>query len=323
MAIALGSDAEFNEIKEDFLDWAYLQDKEDGYPGEREEYDWRGVYPLTHYDGSNFTTSHFYLYVNNGEWTTDESVSEFTTRWEIAPAKDPETKILLHKGENYSMLFPDHWGWDVDEVREYWDYWTGKYLIFESTQASQDDPHKIAGRNTTQNMFERNNISNDGNARLMGNNSFATFKDYPNESLFLYESRREGGVFVPLFDEENQRYNTIYPTNTVLSTNMIDATQVKGVTREGKILYRNGGNGNGGVTTGGHTPTVGGGNSLFITSINGGINIAVAAPQYVRVITATGAVIFNGMIQTATDVALPNEGIYIVSGENEAHKIMY
>lgn len=323
MAIALGSDAEFNEIKEDFLDWAYLQDKEDGYTGTREEYDWRGVYPLTHYDGSNFTTSHFYLYVNNGEWTTDESVSEFTTRWEIAPAKDPETKILLHKGENYSMLFPDHWGWDVDEVREYWDYWTGKYLIFESTQASQDDPHKIAGRNTTQNMFERNNISNDGNARLMGNNSFATFKDYPNESLFLYESRREGGVFVPLFDEDNQRYNTIYPTNTVLSTNMIDATQVKGVTREGKILYRNGGNGNGGVTTGGHTPTVGGGNSLFITSINGGINIAVAAPQYVRVITATGAVIFNGMIQTATDVALPNEGIYIVSGENEAHKIMY
>jgi hypothetical protein len=102
--------------------------------------------------------------------------------------------------------------------------------------------------------------------------------------------------------------------------------QIKGVTREGKIIYGNGnnGNGDGGVTTGGgNVPTVGGGNDLFITSINGGINVAVAAPQQVRVISSTGAVLYNGWVSTSVDVALPIDGIYIVSGENEVQKILY
>jgi hypothetical protein len=115
-----------------------------------------------------------------------------------------------------------------------------------------------------------------------------------------------------------------------LATNFAAPAQVLSVTREGKIMYRNGGNGNGGgngdggVTTGGgNVPTVGGGNDLFITSINGGINVAVAAPQQVRVISSTGAVLFNGWVSTSVDVALPIDGIYIVSGENEVQKILY
>ena len=77
------------------------------------------------------------------------------------------------------------------------------------------------------------------------------------------------------------------------------------------------------TTTDSHIPTIGGGNDLFITAINGGINIAVAKPQYVRVLTATGAIIFNGYITTAADVNLPTQGIYVISGENEVQKIFY
>ena len=105
----------------------------------------------------------------------------------------------------------------------------------------------------------------------------------------------------------------------------------KKITREGKIIYGEKPNQDDNPqdnpednsTTGGNVPTVGGGNDLFITAINGGINIAVAEPQYVRVLTATGAIIFNGYITTAADVNLPTQGIYVISGENEVQKIFY
>ena len=95
----------------------------------------------------------------------------------------------------------------------------------------------------------------------------------------------------------------------------------RGIGRDGTIRYGdNNGNQNG---TSGHIPTVGGGNDLFVTSITGGINVAVAAPQNVRVLSSTGAVIYSGYIQTAVDIKLPTNGIYIVSGENEVQKILY
>ena len=101
----------------------------------------------------------------------------------------------------------------------------------------------------------------------------------------------------------------------------------KKVTREGRIIYGESGNDNGdpngGVTTGTHTPTIGGGNDMFITSIAGGINIAVAAPQMVCVVNATGHVLYHGYVTTNVNVLLPINGIYVVKGENEAQKIFF
>ena len=62
---------------------------------------------------------------------------------------------------------------------------------------------------------------------------------------------------------------------------------------------------------------------MFITSTEEGINIAVAEPQQVRVVSSTGWVIFSGMVSQSVDVPLSTTGIYIVSGENEVHKIVY
>ena len=343
MTMALGSDASFEEMQQDFLDWAYLQDTNEDLPdgerytGTRKDYDWRGVWPMVHYDGSNFMTSNFYLYVNNGEWKTNEELSEFTTRWEIAPAKDPETKILLHKNQTYSMLFPYCWGCDLEEDRVYWDYWTGKFLIFESTTASEKEPHEIAGKNAVLSDFNMSPVEST-NARLTGNKSFAqiSYGDYEREDIYAYQSARAEGEFMHLTNEE---YNSetgvnnivnriIYPTNTVLLTNFAEPAQVLSISHEGKIRSRNNGDNNNdndgdNTTTDSHIPTVGGGNDLFITAINGGINIAVAEPQNIRVLTATGAIIFNGYITTAADVNLPTQGIYVISGENEVQKIFY
>lgn len=90
---------------------------------------------------------------------------------------------------------------------------------------------------------------------------------------------------------------------------------------DGKATYV--GNPGDGTTTGTHTPTVGGGNDMFITGIDGGINIAVAAPQMVCVVNATGHVLYNGYVTDNVNVSLPISGIYVVKGENEAQKIFF
>ena len=328
MAMALGSDATFEEMQQDFLDWAYLQDSGEGaddYKGTRKDYDWRGVWPLTHYDGSieSFMNSNFYLYENTADWQVDAEVKEFTTNWQIVPKREAN-QPLLRKGHSYSMLFPYCWGCDeepYDMERGYWDYWTGKFLIFESTTASAEQPHVIAGRN--QAIAEFNASPSSGNAKLMGNISFAKFAEYGDDNLFYYQSSREsGGQFWPVYNVEEQEFATIYPTNTLLSTSLMGLNQVQSISRDGKINYYNSGNSQGPIT-GGHVPTVGGNKDMFITAINGGINIAVAAPQLVYVVNATGHIIYSGYVTTDVNVMLPINGIYVVKGENEAQKIFF
>ena len=89
------------------------------------------------------------------------------------------------------------------------------------------------------------------------------------------------------------------------------------VSRTGEIIYDKEN------TPTDNIPTVGGGNDLFITSTVEGINIAVAEPQHVRVLSSTGAVLYSGMVQTAVDVVLPTTGVYVITGENEVHKILH
>ena len=321
-AMALGSEESFVEIKDNYLDWAYLEDSQSSsgkYEGTRENYDWRGIYPLTHYDGSNLQNAHFYLYENNGDWVVNDAVDQFTTQWTIAPAKSKG--VLMHKERTYSMLFPDRLGigMETDDSREFWDYWTGKFLIFESTMG----PHILSGTEIAQEELEL--TATEGNATLLGNISFSKMMETDRNDLLLYKALRSGSRYEPLFDEEENEYKTIYPTNSLLHVNVSNPSPIMHILRSGEIIYDqpdddNNGNQNG---TSGHMPTVGGGNDLFITSIAGGINVAVAAPQNVRVLSSTGAVIYSGYVTTAVDIQLPTTGIYIVSGENEVQKILF
>ena len=352
MALYSKSPIEFWDICDNFIAWAKQEDKNNldskGNPLYTSgDYDLRGKYELKHYDGSNAATSNYYLYENAGNWTLSEEEGMFETQWQYPDDKDG---VLMHKGGTYSMLFPYCTGCGMgDNIknRDFWDYWSGKYIIFESTSGKNIKDaegnsvgHTIKGSNYV--AAEDPDAGKSGDwvleglddsgtdAIVTGNSTFSKMITNESELYTYYANEISMETFYRNVewddnDDEIEQTATILPTSAfLLATTLPTPSQVKGVTRDGKIMYRNGGNnGNGGVTTGGHTPTVGGGNQLFITKANGGINIAVAAPQYVRVITATGAVIFNGMIQTATDVALPSEGIYIVNGENEAHKIFY
>ena len=313
---------------------------------------------LKHYDGSNFKTSNFYLYKNTEDWTIVDDGYVFKTNWEVVP-KQTINAPLMHKGETYSMLFPYCQGCDVEidpetgEVvteggmpkmtpREYWDYWSGKFLIFESTKGSDANPHIIKGSNylAKDKVGSEDWIFDDqpesGSAILTGNSTFSMMRMAPGEhrneehyqNIYTYTSSMASENFWP-YDSEMVDGITVYPnilpTSSVLWTNIVAPANmvVKRVGRDGRIIYGDSNSGNQNGTSGGRIPTVGGGNDLFITSIAGGINVAVAAPQNVRVLSSTGAVIYSGYIQTAVDIKLPTNGIYIVSGENEVQKILF
>ena len=347
VAMALGRDQTFDQIYNDYIGWGKHVDGHTSGP-----YTKRGKIELEHYNGKdNFFTANYYLYKNEGDWEYDDENDIFTPQWK-AVGDVPEGSTLMEQGETYSILLPYCTGCDVETdvdgkvvldsdgrpiftERTYWDYWTGKFLIFESTLRSDSDPHVIKGSNYHDELFDLATGATQERAILTGNTTFAAIdtKYYPDKDEYIWtynaEVGREDFMNVTYTNVETgvTDYQTIEPTVSFLIANAQSpqGMPAKIITRDGRVIYgddeNNNGNQNG--TTGGHIPTVGGGNDLFITSIAGGINVAVAAPQYIRVVTSTGAIIYTGMVQNAVDIALPTSGIYIISGENEVQKILF
>ena len=324
VAMALGSQQSFDEIFEDYLEWARI---EDDYEGDPKDYTKRGRLALVPYNGKNWNEAHFYLYQNTANWALNGD-GTFTTKWEL-PQTDKN--VLLSKGQTYSMLFPYCTGcWDEGglETREFWDYWSGKLLIFESTLASKEQPHVLQGSNyvadtkpaTGDWIFPSENLTDQSTEAIVTGNS--TFAHLQTSRTDVYQYVGEVGE--ETFKRITKGERTIYPTTSFLVANPpanVQGKQPVGIMRTGEIDYAKD-NTSSDLEQGG-IPTVGGGNDLFITSIEGGINVAVAAPQYVRVLSSTGSVIYSGMIQTALDIQLPSLGMYVVSGEKEVQKVMY
>lgn len=345
VAMAIGADnLSFQDIFDRYHSWA--ENRADAAPSETNPrgtglftggtYDLRGKYPLTHYDGSNFVDAHYYLYHNEGDWTMSDEEGRFRDQWKVVP-KVAEGGVLMRKHEVYSMLFPYCWGCedpnDENDVRNYWDYWTGKFLIFESTAATPDKPHVIkdstyvAPSKIGNNAWVMDDVSGQqGSAVLLGNSTFSMMKVpdnnedflYNNEDFLLYDGSTRGlEGFTSGVDMD---VDSITPTTTFLIANTIKPIQQ--ITRSGIITYRHSDD-DGNITTGGNMPTVGNGARLFITAIDNGINVAVSTPQYIRVVTSAGMLIYSGEVTMNVDIPLPTSGVYIVTGEGEVQKIIY
>ena len=302
VAMALESKKPFDDIYADYIGWARLQDG--GTTS-------RGKQQLVQFDGTNWSTADYYLYENGGVSTYDETKLE--VKWQVVPA---DRNVLMTKGTTYSLFFPYCMGcWDENNSRDFWDYWTGKFLIFEST-AGDVEGHTIDG--TQSQAWE--NIEGGSEMYMYGNTSLSDILISKDVNKFPYNNEIVNfEAFVAMEDDV-----MLKPTQAFLYANITAPAgqKIAGIRRTGEIIYSEDNNGNQNGTSG-HIPTVGGGNDLFITSIEGGINVAVAAPQYVRVLSSTGSVIYSGMIQTALDIPLPSVGVYVVSGENEVQKVLY
>ena len=348
VTIALGQEKTFETIYSEYMAWANLQDKTLGL-NTKNGYTPRGMKSLTPYNGSNWQEADFYLNENAGEWLLTSDETYFTTQWVVPDLSDG---TIMEKGKTYSMLLPfctgcvdyeiqkdangkpvkdengnpvykvDTDGNKIPLVRDYWDYWSGKFLIFESTYAGpvklpsgeiiEGPGHTVYGSNYVNEMLDNTALSANS-AILGGNSSFAEV--YPESSKAYYY---KGDIIHSTFSYDKWGM-PVRPTESFLMLNVPtpSGVNVRGVSRTGEIIYDKEN------TPTGNLPTVGGGNDLFITATVAGVNIAVAEPQYVRVMSATGAIIYSGMVQTAVDVALPATGVYVITGENEVHKILH
>ena len=323
VAMAMGSMKDFDGIYDSYIKWAKLEDDSLGLWNGQGTYTLRGKTKLIPYIGKNWREANFYLNHNNGNWDMTIKEDSLRTKWEVLKQSDIDDGILLHKGETYSLMFPYCTGCEFEfSQRTYWDYWSGKFLIFESTAA----PQTISGRDFLDDTKSGNifaEIPSGDEVIVTGNSTFSYLTTNKSNVYRYADGYPSMGIegFVPVTEE-----TTIYPANAFLYGELPTSPSgmpARKVTREGKIIYDVDNDGDGTTTGGGNIPTVGGGNDLFITSTVEGINIAVAEPQHVRVLSSTGAVLYSGMVQTAVDVALPTTGVYVITGENEVHKILH
>lgn len=339
VAMAMGTTANFEGIYNSYIEWAKIQDKAMNLWNGRDKYTIRGMQKLTPYFGNNWRDANFYLNKNTGIWNVTEGVDEdgeptysFDVQWKFLNQADTVGGTLLHKGQTYSLMFPYCPGCeDRLSSRDYWDYWSGKFLIFESTAAPQTiNGSDFLDETEQNNIFATYNISDMYDKKqvsVIGNSTFARL-DTENSDVYVYKVD-DDWLNSECFEPKTGEFATIQPTTAFLY-GYVPANQfgmpAKRVTRDGRIIYGESGDNNdpnNGTTTGSHTPTIGGGNSLFVTGIAGGINIAVAQPQFIRVISATGVVLYNGYVTDNVNVPLPINGIYVVKGENEAQKIFF
>lgn len=348
VAMALGSEDPFESIFNDWREWAYEKDKFEKLTTAENinNYHLRNKYELKPYDGTNWNDSHFYLNLDGTnsdgdklwEYVAQGNEEYMQPNWTV-PTCPTTGEILLRQGETYSLLFPYCVGcWEMDgsqaKKREYWDYWSGKFLVFESTVG----PHTIKGANylksdNSDGIFEGENDIPEGRASLRGNCTFAFMQNTQKTTdgdvalkptVYPYSAapNNEG------FAQESNAID-ILPTQSFLLLSTTDVQQnqrsIMSISRSGKITYQpeSEDSDDDDVTTDGNMPTIADASDIFVLSTYEGINIAVSEPQNVSVYTANGTLLFNGWVENSVNVALMNKGVYVVVGENVSVKVIY
>lgn len=336
MALYNKSSVSFWGIYDNFITWAKQEDKGKNLWNGTAPYDLRGKYLLTHYDGSNYSEANYYLYENTENWTlSGNDDGMFETHWNFPNTKDD---ILMNEGETYSILFPYCVGCgngDPITSREYWDYWSGKFIIFESV-AGGENGHEIKGSDFVSAtnpgegkdwIFE--NYDESGTKAILTGNSTFSLMQTDKSDVYIYDSEfiSEETYYRNVGENEVSINSNILPTTSFLLATVPSSPQgmpARRISYMGKIDYGEDSGNDGGITTDeDHVPTINGGSDIFVTSVAEGINIAVSEPQAVGVFSATGQLIYSGWVETSVDVNLVVDGVYVVVGENNSVKIIY
>lgn len=276
VVMALGSNTPFDDIFKDYMTYVKGEDKKSGRWNGSSPYTLRGRYALTPYTGDNASTANFYLYEDKGSWglTGDTALA---TSWVIPEqaksynAENPDAeKPLLEQGKTYSMLFPYCPGCDnkTDEEgnpveRDYWDYWTGKFLIFEG-----DGPQTIQGTDYHAELLEQPASKT---AELRGNSTFAKMspRDYDiNNYFYAYRSTTNNECFT----HGTKAPSSVDPTQGFLIADLPTAGG-KAISeinlRSGVIRYEES------ETVATHVPTIMKENDARVIMINGELRIMV------------------------------------------------
>lgn len=272
-----------------------------------------GQFDLDHYDGTNLWDANYYLYEIEGAYntfTTSGTGSDLDIRWipvkEKASKARKDSSILMHQGHVYAIQFPYCPLCNDVDSRTYYDYWTGKFIIFHGY-----GPQTVFGSNAQTTI---KNISTDaGTARLTGN---YTFKDMSLNAGTAYLHNTENDQF-----ERNDAAATIKPTQGyMLFTAPVNSPQVASFSRAGRVVsYVQDEE----VTTDSHVPSIGDRTSMLLYRLDGGFAIDPVRSQQVKLYDMRGQVLFSGYLTEGTHHPFYlSQGLYVLQGEYETLKVL-
>lgn len=266
-----------------------------------------GAIPLTHFTGSNYAEANYYLQHTDGIWSFNGD--RFQTDWKLVSGPEQiehETgvtyPVLMKKGELYSLNFPYMYLGYGDEN---WDYWTGKYIIFEGL-----GEQIIFGSNFN------------GESAIVDNTSPYEVMIHRNPTFSKIENK--AGYFLADNQFRRNEYGNVDPTGgyipannpLVVKNNMPMKISSIGVA-DGSITYEDVEDNQNGTTTG--TPTIAGNRQMMVYTIEGGVGIIPVTAQQVSIYNAAGQLVTSQYLAEETQIALPS-GIYLVCGEKDQAK---
>ena len=272
---------------------------------------------LIPFTGANYNANFFLYKSENNEWPYEND--NFTTDWDIA---QPITKIIgetsrnviMEAGEVYALQFPFCPNCEDLLTRTYWDYWTGKFILFEGY-----GPQTIPGRNIAK-MIAEEEYTTSNSGQLRGNPIFAEYQVNWNDDSA--EGYLPNALFVDSYD------NLFYPGETHFEEGLLKAGGVYMVAniespsnmprriasinpQTGDVTYRDE------TTT--SLPTIGGNNHMLVYNIEGGVGIVPVVEQQVSIYNAAGQLVTSQYLTDETHIALPT-GIYLIAGAKDQFK---
>lgn len=250
----------------------------------------KGTYP----DGKNWLYANYYLYQSTNEWNYEKG--KFTTTWDTVRTPHDGSEPIMLQGQTYAMHFPFNSLNGNHNPNETWDYWTGKYILVESTSGTPEQPHTISGKANAVNQIE--NLSLSGTAVLQGNASFAEITPSTSYAIWALE----------------QRETTLSPAQGALISNFTEPVGLRaiGVHYEtGRVIYDSIPQEEPEQEIPTSIPTLMDGLSLVVETIDGGLRITPAQAQQVLLYNAAGQLILNQYLTSTKEVLLP-AGVYII-----------
>ena len=281
------------------------------------------IQPFT---GTNYDANFFLYKSNTREWAYTDGA--FATDWEIVSPitkkiGDVNRKVIMEKDNIYALQFPfcprceyDPETGEIGE-RDYWDYWTGKFIIFEGY-----GPQTIDGKNKSKSI-EDLDYTTDNSGQLRGNPVFAEYMVSSERALF-FDSYYDEYVGGDEFGSEEDLMRTQKAGGVYMVANLPEPSllpgRVKSVDPEtGDVHFESSGANGDNTTT--STPTILGNNQMMVYNIEGGVGIVPVVEQQVSIYNAAGQLVTSQYLTAETTISLP-AGIYLISGEKEQAKVI-
>ena len=308
----------FDSYYEDFLRYAYYRDTQPnaqvypepatGYPKYvpkeyRENY--VGMRSLDYFRTGNWNANYFLYQSEKQNWLYKDG--KFETDWIKPQAKkkiigEKERDVIMEAGSIYAVMFPSG---IVDE--EKWDYWTGKLIILKGY-----GPQTIQGTEAWSTIVQPYN--EDGGS-LRGNATFSKL-EVPNTTTLKNAYFQGTGKNEFILDNKKSQMGNLPAGGVFLLANISSAKVPSRVNiRSGLVTYDQEPETTGGV------PTIAGGRTLIVNSVDGGLTVIPVVAQQVGIYGSAGQLIASDYMTDETTLSLP-AGIYMVRGEKETAKVI-